>query len=183
MALNAGQRLVIEHDRERKEKHALIKERAIIVGQEATLSGESLEPGDSLPTDSAYEIVASEIQTVHDRDGTYRVAILSALDESVLNTSAAPWQELVQSRQVRTTNKTRRWVITFTGAVDATSPLIGQKYSDITHTPTILSEQQVGFEPRIVDVGDIQQVTPNKSHITVTFESHWSVSWRSNRRR
>lgn len=183
MALNAGERLVAEHNREHKEKHNFIKEQALMVGQESTLALEGRYPGDLLPTDQSYEIVSSEIRTAHDRDGTYRVIIISAIKEDVVESSAFPWQELVQSRQVRTTNKTRRWTITFTGAVDATSPLIGQKYSDITHTPTILSEQQVGFEPRIVDVGDIQQVTPNKSHITVTFESHWSVSWRSNRRR
>ena len=164
---------------------------------EATLASLSLELGDYLPgVDSDYEIIASRIE--FDRSTDKRLAICTGLKHVLANTNASenpvdanpvkPWCELIQTRKVATTLRTKRWTIQFVGPAAhsvnpnspttawAPRPTLQQTYGQIVETNlgnSTLMEPGLITEPEIISVYEIQKATRNKSYVTVVFEGFW----------
>jgi len=151
----------------------LFKTRVSAAGQDATIAAMNLEPGDVLTEDTDYEIVESSIR--YDRQADMRYAQVSAMKEVVVATGS-PWSELLMSRRVITTMPTMRWQITFTGAITAARPKLGQTYRDVTGVSEKLLQAGMLEEPRIANVFDVKRATRNKAHITVVFEGLWMVN-------
>ena len=62
---------------EQQGEHKILRTQAWSLGMNQTLSGVSLEEGDTWPADSDYEIIRSSI--VHDRESGARVAQVTAV--------------------------------------------------------------------------------------------------------
>ena len=169
-----------EYSREEESGFRQIKHRTFAIGDADTLSGSILQEGDTLPDDSTYEIIASEVQFVKPRSGKQgyagRAAVVQALLERVEDGGAAStylWSELTGTRKVLDTDpQTLGYEITFTGLTASARPTNGQTYLQVTGRASGFTTAGLDREPVAVHVSQVKKATILKSHVTVRFEAN-----------
>ena len=160
-------------NKESESGFSIFTTRTYRAGPESTLTSLGLNVGDDMPTMTGVEIVESSIQ--HDGKTDQRYAIATGVQEQVADTGS-PWSELVMTRRVSNTVRTKSWQITFTGSTTAVRPARRQTYQQVTGLGVFLYEDGLVTEPEVVSVLDVKQATRNKTHVTVVFSARWRVT-------
>jgi len=168
-----------EYSREEESGFRQIKHRTFAIGDADTLEGSSLQEGDTLPDDSTYEIIASEVQFIKPRSGkpgySGRAVVVVAVLERVEAdaTGGKLWEELTGTRKVLDSDpQTLQYEITFTGLTASARPTNGQTYAEITGNASGFTTTGLDREPVAASVSQAKKATILKSHVTVVFEAN-----------